>query len=330
MNNGKEEVLRVEDLVTYFYTDEGVVKAVDGVSFGIRRGEIMALVGESGSGKSVTALSIMGLVSQPPGKIEGGSVILDGSDNLLTKSEQEIRQYRGRRIAMVFQNPITSLDPLYRVEAQLVEALRVHLKVSPQAARDKALATLRQLGVIDAEQVTRAYPHQVSPGMRQRIAIAMALLAEPDVLIVDEPTTNLDALQQAQVLTLLGELKDRLGMAILLITHDFGIVATYASRVTVMYAGKVAESGSKESIVSRPQHPYTQALIGSVPRIGKRVRSLTQIEGQPPNLAALPPGCSFNPRCPLAVDKCFTIDPKPVELSPGHWVRCLVRAPSND
>lgn len=320
------EVLSVDDLKTYFYTDRGTVKAVDGVSFGLRRGEIMALVGESGSGKSVTALSIMRLVG-PPGKILHGSVTLDGSMNLLHTSEAEMREYRGGRIAMVFQNPLTSLDPVYRIEAQLIETLQAHSRLSTQDARKRLLQTLRDLGVADAELVAASYPHQLGAGMRQRVAIAMALLSDPDVLIADEPTTNLDALEQAQVLMLLRDIKDRFGMAILLVTHDFGVVATFADRITVMYAGKIAEAGPKDKILTQALHPYTQALIESVPLIGKKVDKLSQIEGQMVNPAELPAGCSFNPRCPIAIDECRGVDPELVEVSDDHWVRCLVRAP---
>lgn len=324
-----DEVLRVEGLRTHFFTDEGVVRAVNGVSFSVRRGEMMALVGESGSGKSVTALSIMRLVGSP-GRILAGWVSLGGPDNLLEQSEERMRQTRGRRVAMVFQNPLTSLDPLYKIESQLAEALTVHGSLPKDEARHRALEMLRQVGVVDPQAVAQSFPHTLGAGTRQRVAIAMALVTEPELLIADEPTTNLDALEQAQVLMLLREIKERFGTAILLITHDFGVVATFADRVTVMYAGKVAESGPKDVILNDPRHPYTEALIGSVPMVGRRVERLTQIEGQVPNLVSLPPGCSFNPRCPLAIDDCRAVDPELVEIAPDHWVRCLVRAPADE
>jgi peptide/nickel transport system ATP-binding protein len=324
-----KDVLSIEDLRTHFYGDEGAVKAVDGVSLTVREGEIMAVVGESGSGKSVTALSIMRLVDRP-GRILTGSVTLNGSRNLLELSEEDMRRYRGGKIAMVFQNPLTSLDPLYLVGDQLVETARTHSGASQDAARHEALEMLRQVGIFDAEQVADSYPHQLGAGLRQRVAIAMALITQPEVLIADEPTTNLDALEQAHVLMLLEEIKTRFGTSVLLITHDFGIVATFADRVTVMYAGTVAESGPRPTIINKPLHPYTEALIASVPMIGSAAGRLHQIRGQVPNLARLPSGCSFNPRCPLVEGRCHEIDPELREVAPDHWVRCLVRGGTHD
>lgn len=325
-----DAVLEVVNLQTQFPTEEGVVRAVDGVSFQINRGDIMALVGESGSGKSVTGLSILRLVPKP-GRIAGGEVRFRG-ENLLAKPEREMRHFRGNRISMIFQNPMTALDPSFTIGDELLETILLHQRLSPRQAREQCLRALDLVGIPDPASKLASYPHSLSGGMRQRVMIAMALSCNPDLLIADEPTTNLDASVQAQILDLLERLNRDLGTAILMITHDFGVVARLCRRVAVMYAGRIVEQADVDTVLNRPQHPYTMGLIGSVPRVGRQVRGaggrrqrLFQIDGAPPNLANLPPGCSFAPRCREAQAVCQAAAPPEIALSPGHTVRCVMR-----
>jgi len=301
-----------------------VVKAVDGVSFHIDVGEILGIVGESGCGKSVTALSVMGLVPSPPGKVLDGEIIFNGT-NLRGLWEKEMQAIRGDKIAMIFQDPATSMDPSYTIGYQLVETIRRHREMSKIKATNEAKAMMSNLGIPDPGNVTRAYPHQLSAGMIQRVMIAMALLCEPRLLIADEPTTGLDATVQFQILALINRIRKQFNTAIWTITHDFGVVAMLCDRLAVMYAGKIAESSDTESILERPIHPYTQALINSVPRLGKKVDRLYQIDGQPPDLTVLPPGCSFAERCSETEDICWSHPPELVEIQGGHWVSCHVR-----
>jgi peptide/nickel transport system ATP-binding protein len=323
-----QAVLEVEDLSTSFFTATGLVKAVDGVSLEVRKGETLAIVGESGCGKSVTALSIMRLVPYPPGKIVGGSIKLAGKD-LLELDDGEMRAVRGNRMSMIFQEPMTSLNPVQTVGQQIGEALRLHQKLSRSAAGRRAEELLQLVQVPEAGRRARQYPHQLSGGMRQRCMIAMALACQPELLIADEPTTALDVTIQAQILNLILELQKRLGTAVLLITHDLGIVAETAQRVIVMYAGRKVEEAPVEGLFAKPMHPYTRGLLGSIPRLpianGARVvegRRLAEIPGIVPALNNLPPGCTFAPRCGLADQKCRQTAPAYREVEPGHFVAC--------
>jgi oligopeptide transport system ATP-binding protein len=316
-------MLQVDNLHTHFHTDDGVVRAVDGVSFHLDRGEVLGIVGESGSGKSVTSLSIMGLIAKPPGRHPAGRVVFDGMD-LLGLPEAKMREIRGDRIAMIFQDPMTSLNPYLTVERQLTEVLEHHRGLSRRAARAQALAVLERVGIPDAERRLGAYPHEFSGGMRQRVMIAMALLCEPELLIADEPTTALDVTIQAQILELIATLRRSLGMAVLLITHDLGVVAGMADRVLVMYAGRVVETGGIDEIFADPRHPYTRGLLQSVPRLDEDKRAkLVPIAGLPPDLSNLPPGCAFAPRCTDREDACLAENPAPVGL---RAVRCIHEA----
>ncbi len=325
-------LLSVRSLVTTFRTDRASVRAVDGVSFDIPEGATVALVGESGCGKSVTSLSILRLVPDPPGRIEGGSIQFRGRD-LLTLSEREMRAVRGDQISMIFQEPMTSLNPVYTVGSQVVEAIRLHRNVSRRAAHDRAVQMLRLVGIPAPEGTSRAYPHELSGGMRQRVMIAMALSCEPKLLIADEPTTALDVTIQAQILELLRRLQSEMGLSVLLITLELGIVAEYTSHVLVMYAGKIVESAPVVDLFARPRHPYTLGLLESVPQPreeiaqasgaghasasgNKRVR-LRAIEGMVPDLAHLPPGCRFQDRCPMVIAKCATEEPELLPLDGG-------------
>ena len=297
-------LLDVRNLSTQFLTQGGIVRAVDDVSWDVKEGETVALVGESGCGKSVSALSIMRLVSQPAGQIVGGKVTFKGRD-LLTLSEDEMRRVRGREIAMIFQEPMTSLNPVLSVGRQLTEGVEIHLGKTPEQARVRAGELLAMVGIPDPERRLPQYPHQFSGGMRQRMMIAMALACEPSLVLADEPTTALDVTIQAQILELMKDLSRRLGVAMLMITHNLGIVARYADRVNVMYAGKIIERGTAREIYANPRHPYTLGLLRSVPRLDEPRRNrLAPIEGQPPDLTRLPPGCSFGPRCVFRVDRC--------------------------
>jgi len=321
-------LLRVKDLVTSFRTDEGELRAVDGVSFEVAEGKTLGVVGESGCGKSVTSLSIMRLVPSPPGRVTAGSIELDGRD-LLTLSEREMRSIRGNRISMIFQEPMTSLNPVYTVGAQIVEAVRLHQNKSRREARERAVEMLRLVGIPSPESNADAYPHQLSGGMRQRVMIAMALACEPKLLIADEPTTALDVTIQAQILELLRKLQEQLKMSIILITHDLGVVAEHADDVIVMYAGKVVESASVEQLFAHPKHPYTRGLLESVPRLQRsRTRRLPTIEGMVPDLRDLPSGCRFADRCGFVVDACRDKEPELVPPSgegaaPGRLSRCI-------
>ena len=323
-------LLRVRDLVTSFQTDRGRVRAVDGVSFDVPAGGSLGIVGESGCGKSVTALSVLRLVPDPPGRIEGGAIEF-GEKNLLSVSSAEMRSIRGNEISMVFQEPMTSLNPVYTVGWQIVEAVRLHQKASRSEAWDRAVEMLRLVGIPSPETNARAYPHQLSGGMRQRVMIAMAIACEPRLLIADEPTTALDVTVQAQVLDLLLSIRDRFGMAILLITHDLGVVAETADRVAVMYAGRKIEENATAALFAAPEHPYTRGLLAASPEIepgdtatGRARHRLDEIPGMVPALDAMPPGCRFAPRCPEAREVCNTAPPPLLPMHGGR-VACYAR-----
>jgi len=317
-------LLRVTDLVTSFRTDEGVLRAVDEASFEIDAGTTVGIVGESGCGKSVTALSIMRLLPEPAGKVDAGKIELDGED-LLRFTERKMQDVRGNKVSMIFQEPMTSLNPVYTVGAQIVEAIRMHQKKSRILAREHAIEMLKLVGIPSPESNVDSYPHQLSGGMRQRVMIAMALACKPKLLIADEPTTALDVTIQAQILELLKKLQEQLGMAVLLITHDLGVVAEYAKDVVVMYAGRVVERAPVREIFAHPRHPYTKGLLGSIPvptKGGERKR-LPTIEGMVPDLRELPKGCRFADRCSMVIDDCKKAEPELVEIEPGHFARCI-------
>ncbi|MED5373434.1 MAG: ABC transporter ATP-binding protein [Myxococcota bacterium] len=295
-------LLSVQDLQTHFHTEHGVVKAVDGVSFELEPGQILGLVGESGSGKSVTNLSILRLVPTPPGRYAGGRILFEDRD-ILQMSDREIRSLRGNRIARIFQDPMTSLNPTLRIGRQITEVLRLHLKLDKAAARKRAIELLEQVGIPGPAQRIDQYPHELSGGMRQRVVIAMALACEPALLLADEPTTALDVTIQAQILELIQTLARERGTAVVMVTHDLGVVAGVADKVAVMYGGRIVERGPVESLYAQPQHPYTRGLLASVPRLDTR-GVLTPIEGMPPNLADMGPECAFLPRCPLREVRC--------------------------
>ena len=318
-------LLEVDDLGVEFKTDDGVVRAVDGVSLSIDRGETVGIVGESGSGKSVTNLAVMGLVPQPPGRVTSGRAIFDGRD-LLTMSARELAAVRGRRIAMIFQDPMTSLNPFLTIEEQLTEMTRLHLGHTRRQAVDHAVAMLERVGITDAGRRLFDYPHQFSGGMRQRVMIAMALSCKPDLLIADEPTTALDVTIQAQILELMQELQRDEGTAIILITHDLGVIANICHRVNVMYAGRFVEKATVDDLFARPRHPYTLGLLESIPRLDEAATArLTPIEGQPPDLVDLPAGCAFQPRCRFAIDRC-TVEKPALLAAPdgGSRYACFV------
>jgi oligopeptide/dipeptide ABC transporter ATP-binding protein len=317
-------LLEVDDLKTYLYTSQGVVKAVDGVSYDVREGETVALVGESGCGKTMSALSIMRLVPKPQGSIVGGEIYFQGRD-LLKLGEEEMRRIRGAEIAMIFQEPMTSLNPVLSIERQITETLEAHYPVSENEARARALELLRLVGIPDPEQRLTEYPHQFSGGMRQRVMIAIALSCRPKLILADEPTTALDVTIQAQLLELMRNLSKEFGVALVIITHNLGVVARYADRVNVMYAGKVIESASSAEVYQAPRHPYTMGLLRSVPRLDQpRKSKLEPIEGQPPDLWNLPPGCSFAPRCRFAVERCAHEVPPLREVRNNHRSACWV------
>ncbi len=318
-------LLEVEDLRTHFLSEEGTVRAVDGVSFSLPRGRTLCLVGESGCGKSVTALSIMGLVQRPPAVIPTGRVMFDGRD-LLTLTRDEMNQLRGNRITMIFQEPMTSLNPAFTVGDQIAEGIQRHTRVGKRAARDRAIEMLRRVRIPAPEQRVDDYPHRLSGGMRQRAMIAMALSLNPQLLIADEPTTALDVTIQAQILELLRELRAEFGMSLLLITHDLGVVAEIADEVAVMYAGHIVERTDAATLFRRPGHPYTIGLLASIPKLTQEQDVLPVIEGAVPNPLSPPPGCRFHPRCPFALERCRVETPTLVEISPGHQVACH-RAP---
>ncbi len=317
-------LLEVRDLKTYFFTFGGVVKAVDGVSYDLEEGETLGLVGESGCGKSVSALSIMRLIPDPPGKIIEGEIIFNGED-LLKMSPAQMRRIRGHQISMVFQEPMTSLNPVLSVERQLTETLQLHLGMSRSDAGREAVRRLDQVGIPDPERRVKQFPHQFSGGMRQRVMIAMALSCNPRLIIADEPTTALDVTIQAQILELMKGLSREYGVALIVITHNLGVVARYADRVNIMYAGKIIERGNAQEIYRDPRHPYTLGLLNSVPRLDlPRTEKLDPIEGQPPDLVNIPLGCSFRERCRYAIDQCAEDTPPLEHIADGHSSACYV------
>ena len=319
-----QRLLEVRNLHTEFRTGAGLVRAVDGVSYGVGQGETVAIVGESGSGKSVSALSILRLIPDPPGRITEGQVMFDGRD-LMGLSDEEMRQIRGRDIGMVFQEPMTSLNPVLSIGRQITEVLEQHQGADRATAEKRALELLGMVGIADAARRLKQYPHQLSGGMRQRVMIAVALACNPKLIIADEPTTALDVTIQAQILELMKALTRRLDVALIIITHNLGVVARYASRVNVMYAGRIVEAGDADAIYSRPKHPYTMALLRSVPRLDRPRRArLDPVDGQPPDLTQLDEGCSFRPRCRFAVEACARARPalEPVDGG-GHLAACF-------
>ena len=321
-----EVILQVKDLRTYFYTDAGVVKAVDGLTFDLHKGETLGLVGESGSGKSVTNLSIINLIQTPPGKIEGGEVLFYGED-LLKMSDARLREIRGDRIAMIFQDPMSSLNPYLRISTQMIETICLHQGLNKKAAKEKAIEMLKLTGIPAAEKRIDGYPHQFSGGMRQRVMIAMGLSCNPDILIADEPTSALDVTIQAQILDLMQDLTHRLGTAVILITHSLGVVAGVCDTIVVMYAGRIVERGTTEDIFYDTKHPYTQGLIKSVPRLDRDDESrLFSIDGQPPNVVDLPDCCPFYPRCHKALPVCKNRYPPVVQFSGTHHAACWLYA----
>ncbi len=320
-NTSEAPVLKVENLRTYFRTRWGEVKAVDGVSFELRKGETLGIVGESGSGKSVTMLSMMRLIPIPPGRIVEGTITLDGED-LLQLSESEMSKVRGSKIALIIQDPMTSLNPVFTIGNQVTEAIRIHQDIPKRSVMEKALEVLRKVNIPAAESRIRDYPHQLSGGMRQRVVGAIGISCQPLVLIADEPTTSLDVTIQAQYLKLLRDLQQESGMSLIFITHDFGIVAKMCDRVAVMYAGKIVEVGSVRDIFNKPSHPYTEALLASVPKMEEDVDRLYAIEGQPPLLHDLPVGCSFADRCPYVMDRCREEYPPEFPGDEGHYSAC--------
>lgn len=319
-------ILSVRELRTYFFTDAGVARAVDGVSFDVYPGRTLALVGESGCGKSITALSILRLIPEPPGEIVGGSILFNGED-LLMMNPADIRRLRGNDISMIFQEPMTSLNPVFRVGDQIGSVLRLHRGLSKSDARDATIDLLKQVGIPAPENRVDDYPHQMSGGMRQRIVGAIGISCSPRLLIADEPTTSLDVTIQAQYLNLLRDLQRAHGLALVFITHNLGIVAKMCDQVAVMYAGRIAEIGPVGRIFDSPVHPYTRALLESIPRLSDNTRRLQAIDGQPPDLAALPGGCAFHPRCAAALERCRAEEPPAFALAPGHGARCWLGAP---
>lgn len=315
-------LLSVRNLRTHFITEDGEVPAVDGVSFDLSAGETLGIVGESGSGKSVTSLSIMRLIPTPPGRIAGGEIIFNGED-LLKKSPAEMRKIRGNEISMIFQEPMTSLNPVFTIGDQIMEAIILHQKLSKKAARERAIEMLRLVGIPSPEQRVDEYPHQLSGGMRQRVMIAMALSCNPRLLIADEPTTALDVTIQAQILELLQRLQEEFGMAIIMITHDLGVVAGMVDRVIVMYAGKVVEEAPVKELFASPKHPYTEGLLGSIPKLHQTQKRLQTIEGVVPSPFNMPKGCRFHPRCKYAQPACEQAEPTLQELAPGHYAACI-------
>ena len=317
-----EKLIEIKDLHTHFFTEAGTAKAVDGVSFDIYKGEVLGIVGESGSGKSVTSLSINRLIPNPPGKIVSGEIIYNGV-NLLDLSYEEMRDYRGKDISMIFQEPMTSLNPVLKISVQMNEVLMRHLGLSFEEATKKSVDMLRAVGIPDPEDRINEYPHQFSGGMRQRVMIAMSLLCNPSLLIADEPTTALDVTIQAQILDLMISLKEkREGAAILLITHDLAVIAETCDRVIVMYGGKVQEIATVEELFKNPLHPYTKALMDSIPKMDQKVERLNALKGMVPSILDMPVGCKFCTRCDFVEDKCMDTEPELIEVKDGHFVRC--------
>lgn len=317
-----EKLIEIKNLHTHFYTEAGTAKAVDGVSFDIYKGEVLGIVGESGSGKSVTSLSINRLIPDPPGKIVSGEIIYNGV-NLLDLSYEDMRDYRGKDISMIFQEPMTSLNPVLKISVQMNEVLMRHLGLSFEEATKKSVDMLRAVGIPDPEDRINEYPHQFSGGMRQRVMIAMSLLCNPSLLIADEPTTALDVTIQAQILDLMISLKEkREGAAILLITHDLAVIAETCDRVIVMYGGKVQEIATVEELFKNPLHPYTKALMDSIPKMDQKVERLNALKGMVPSILDMPVGCKFCTRCDFVEDKCMDTEPELIEVKDGHFVRC--------
>lgn len=316
-----EPVLEVKDLITRFETQDGVVHAVNDVSFTLNKGEFLGVVGESGSGKSVTMMSLLRLIPMPPGEIISGEALFD-SEDLIKMEMEDLRDVRGGRIGFVFQDPMTSLNPVLKVGFQITEALTIHRGIDPRAAEDRALELLEMVGIPDAQTRMTSYPHELSGGMRQRVMIAIALACSPQVLIADEPTTALDVTIQAQIIEIVKELRDRLGTAVIWITHDLGVIASLADRVVVMYGGQIVEEGPVHELYGAPQHPYTRALLGSVPRLDQKGASLTNIKGSPPALYAEPTSCAFAPRCEFAYERCREENPSLSPISPTHQAAC--------
>ena len=319
--NTSPVVLQVDGLKTYFETRWGTVKAVDGVSFNLRRGETLGIVGESGSGKSVTMLSLMRLIPEPPGRIVDGQILLEGQD-LVQMTDKEMSEIRGSQIALIIQDPMTSLNPVFSIGNQVGEAIKIHQDIPKRTVVQQVLDVLRKVNIPAAETRVRDYPHQMSGGMRQRVVGAIGISCEPIVLIADEPTTSLDVTIQAQYLKLLKELQEASDIGLIFITHDFGIVAKMCDRVAVMYAGRIVEMGDVRDIFNNPSHPYTEALLASVPKLEEDVDRLYSIEGQPPTLHDLPTGCPFAPRCQYVMDKCETTYPPQYDVSGSHYAAC--------
>jgi len=322
MNNSEKHVLDIKNLKTVFYLEHGIARAVNDVSFYLGKGEMIGLVGESGCGKSVTSLSIMRLIQSPPGKIESGSIIFKGHD-ILSLSESEMRNIRGNDIAMIFQEPMTSLNPVFTIGSQIIEAVVLHQKVGEKEARNRTIEMLKLVGIPDPEQRIDVYPHQMSGGMRQRVMIAMALSCSPEILIADEPTTALDVTIQAQIMDLLAKLREEIGMSVILITHDLGIVAESTDRIEVMYSGIIVEEGNTTDVFRNPSHPYTRGLIQSVPRLDTVKERLHVIKGTVPDSSDIPAGCPFNPRCPLADERCRSEVPDFENIGGNHNSRCF-------
>ena len=324
--NDRQKVLEVKDLRTYFYTKEGVVKAVDGLSYYVSKGECVGLVGESACGKSVSAMSILRLIPYPPGIIEGGEILFKGED-LLQATEERMRDIRGNRIAMVFQEPTTSLNPVLTIGRQISESLELHRNMDKEAAQKESIRLLELVGIPDCESRIKNHPHQFSGGMQQRIMIAMALSCDPELLIADEPTTSLDVTVQAQLLEIIAGLRSDFGTSVIIITHNLGVVARYVDRVNVMYAGNLVETGPTEDIYASPKHPYTLGLLASVPRLDSpRKETLRVIKGLPPNMAHLPRGCTFAPRCEYAMPKCTEEKPALEKVGEDHYRACFFDA----
>ena len=325
---GAEAILEIKNLKTHFHTPDGVVKAVDGVTYDLHAGETLGVVGESGCGKSVTALSILRLIPEPPGRITGDGIFFEGED-LTQLPTRELRKIRGNKISMIFQEPMTSLNPVFTIGFQIAEAVMLHQGLSKKDAMDKAAEMLDLVGIPLPRQRVKEYPHQLSGGMRQRVMIAMALSCNPKILLADEPTTALDVTIQAQILDLMFKLKDDLGTAIIMITHDLGLVAETCQRVVVMYAGKIVENAPVDEIFANPMHPYTIGLLNSIPKLrtsatDKEQGRLQEIPGVVPSLHRLPTGCTFNPRCPEVFGMCLENEPELKEVSPNHFVRCFL------
>jgi oligopeptide/dipeptide ABC transporter ATP-binding protein len=320
-----QTVLEIKDLKTHFFTYEGVAKAVDGVTYRLAKGEPLGVVGESGCGKSVTALSVLRLIPVPPGKVVGGEILFKGQ-NLLELPENEMRKIRGNRISMIFQEPMTSLNPVFTVGNQIQETFKLHQGLSKRESLEKTVEMLKFVNIPTPEKCVQRYPHELSGGMRQRVMIAMALACRPEILIADEPTTALDVTIQAQILDLMTKLKEELGMAIILITHNLGVIAEMVTRVLVMYAGKIVEEAKTKTLFENPKHPYTMGLLKSIPRLGDKFRigkiRLNEIPGVVPSLYDLPPGCKFSTRCPSVMGVCRETEPELIEIGEGHFCSC--------